>query len=159
MEGSAILGLFTKQLWMFGVEVTAHLVIYLTVLTIVAQVIWAAYRYVTDAAKTFEDSSRSYTERDRVIFCGDWLSKVIPDPMPGCETYSNDLGKFIGIICIYCVCGLASALVWPLLIVYGALHGSLFGMRAVLRFKKKVNEALKNKADKDHNHDDRYVQK
>jgi len=162
MEGSTLLKLFTKQIWILGVNVTVYLVFYITIIILLIQMGWLAYRYVTDAAKKHDNAAKKYDKfrnRDRIIFCGDFLANSLPNPIPGSQTFSDDLGKFFGVVFIYFICGVVSALVWPLLLVCATGHGALFGLRAVLRFKKKINEALDSKAEKYHDHDDLYARK
>jgi len=148
--------------WILGMKSLIKLFAIVAVLIVLTQIVWLLYRYVTDASvlekEKFRNRGRGRCDRERLVFCGD-VSEHIPEPWPGSETRSDDVAQFLGALFLYFLMGIVAAVLWPLLLLYIVTHGSLFLARAVIRFKRKVNKALEAKANKDHDHDGRYVKK
>jgi hypothetical protein len=153
MTGSELLALFTYELWLSGVHVAVYVATSLAVLMIVVQIGWSMYRYVNDAEKEFIiNNHHGNNGRDRKIFLGDFLYSHMPGKWPGSVIRADEVPLFYGFVLGYWFASIIGALIWPIVLVYGSVHGLLFGMRAAIRFKKKVHKALAKKADKGHTH-------
>lgn len=115
---------------------------------------WLIARWLMDAKETWSEANM-----DRQVWCGD-LSKILIKDMPGDDIDEEQVGWYLFAVFVYCVCFAVVILVWPFLVMVAVTYGSMRLLRGGFRLRRLVWKAvkeLKNKADKGHDHDGRYV--
>jgi len=146
MADISILKILLFEVWITGLVIGLKIVLAVFTIVVLVQIIWSACRYVTDMAV-----SEDYEKRKRKLFFGNAI-RSIPYDLPYSRIEADELGEGYEAFIVYAFFGVVGSAIWPAVVVYTAIHGSLFLARAALRFKKKVYKALENKADKDHKH-------
>ena len=134
------------EIFSIGQKCTLIIVSVVALILLLIQIGWIFYRWVVDANTEWEKEAKS-----KKIFCGNanWLLKL----------KCSDTRTFTALILVCWAFSVTLSLVWPIAIIAAILYTFGYCTRGCLRFKRKINNALGNKADKDHEHDDKYERK
>jgi len=134
-----------KEIWLTGMFSIFKLTAVIVGFVVVAQLSWMFYRWVTDA-----DTEWPEEKRGNLYFFGKKMTRSLG------INFGSEFAAAVGGLAIAM---LLFGVLWPLVIFVGTVLSAGFGMRGMIRFKRRVTRALDKKADADHNHDDRYNKK
>lgn len=137
------------------------LTISLLILFWLVEIVWLLARWVLDAKKEWPHINEGkFFYQYRMLWCGS-PKEYIPGDWLGSNTDNTDIAEYFVYTALYAVLLAVISAVWPIVIVLTITIGILYAVRGGFRIKRLLWAAikeLKNKAEKDHDHDERYQQ-
>ncbi len=142
------------DVWKLGLKGGIRFLFVVAVLLCMAQLVWTIWRYIDDA-----------DERDAKTLGGNDIRRVISGDLLNIEKLScfrvrrNDVGEFYTFVVVAFICAGITVALWPFVLVIGTIYGLLKTARGSRRLQKTVKTImvkLGGKANKNHDHGNRY---